>query len=204
MLLLLFISGPLRAQVEKAVPQKDITDELHFLFRHKKSDTVLEVRKITFSGLPAVGYTLTTRAAITLTGNAVFRTDTDIVDTKISTITASAAYTENKQFTVPLETNIWTKGNRYNFVGDIHFMKYPQASFGLGSNSWIGNVDSMQYNYIRFYEIVLRQITPDFFAGAGYIIDWRYHIADVNTRAPSLRIISSMVRSRPRCQPGLP
>jgi hypothetical protein len=169
----------------KLVPQKDITDELHFIFKKKPSDTVpKEVQKLTFSILPAIGYTLTTRAAITMTGNAAFRTDTNVANTRISTITSSANYTENKQFSVPLETNIWTKGNKYNFVGDIHFMKYPQASFGLGSNSWIGNVDSMAYNYIRFYEIVYRQITPDFFAGAGYIIDWRYDITYDNTHAP--------------------
>jgi outer membrane protein assembly factor BamA len=42
----------------------------------------------------------------------------------------------------------------------------------------------MQYNYIRFYEIVYRQITTNFFAGAGYIIDWRYNISSVNTKAP--------------------
>lgn len=164
------------------VPQKDITDELHFLFKKKKQDSIQqEVRKLTFSVLPAVGYTLTTRAAVTFTGNAAFRTDTNLINTRISTITSSANYTENKQFSVPLETNIWSKGNKYNFVGDIHFMKYPQATFGLGSNSWIGNVDSQQYNYIRFYEIVLRQITSNFFAGAGYIIDWRYHITYDNT-----------------------
>jgi hypothetical protein len=81
------------------------------------------------SALPAVGYTLTTRAAITFTGNAAFRMDST---SRISTITSSAAYTENKQFSVPLETNIWTKGNKFNFVGDIHFMKYPQASFRPG------------------------------------------------------------------------
>ena len=166
------------------VPQKDITDELHFLFKKKRSDTVKEVRKLTFSVLPAVGYTLTTRTAGTITSNAAFRTDTNIAKTKISTITASAAYTQNKQFSVPLETNIWAKGNKYNFVGDIHFMKYPQSTFGLGSNSWIGNVDLMQYNYIRFYEIIYRQITPNFFAGAGYIIDWRYHITAENTQEP--------------------
>ncbi len=186
-LLILFLlsAGQLGAQVQKnvpPVPQKDITDELHFIFKKKKSDTVQEVRKLTFSVLPAVGYTLTTRTAGTITSNAAFRTDTNIAKTKISTITASAAYTQNKQFSVPLETNIWSKGNKYNFVGDIHFMKYPQASFGLGSNSWIGNVDSMQYNYIRFYEIVYRKITPNFFAGAGYIIDYRNDISSENSR----------------------
>ena len=206
MVILLLSVGQVRAQVQKnvpltvaknaraqdsvhhrrrLVPQKDITDELHFLFKKKKPDTIQqEVRHLTFSVLPAVGYTLTTRAAITLTGNAAFRMDTSVTATRISTITSSANYTENKQFSVPLETNIWAKANKYNFVGDIHFMKYPQASFGLGSNSWIGNVDSMAYNYIRFYEIVYRQITHNFFAGAGYIIDWRYHITYDNTKAP--------------------
>jgi Omp85 superfamily domain len=166
------------------VPQKDITDVFKFLSRKKSGESDKEeVGKITFSGLPAVGYTLTNRAALTLTGNAAFRGDSTA---RMSTIQSSVTYTENKQFSVPLETNIWTKGNKYNLVGDIHFMKYPQASFGLGTNSWIGNVDSMQYNYIRFYEIVYRQITTNFFAGAGYIIDWRYNITDVNTRAPIL------------------
>ncbi|GGB18124.1 BamA/TamA family outer membrane protein [Puia dinghuensis] len=162
------------------VPQKDITDVLHFLFPHKKDkppDTLTDVRKLTISGLPAVGYTLTTRTAVTLTGNAAFRVDTNA---KISTITSSVAYTQNRQFTFPLETSIWTKNNKYNFVGDIHYMNYPQSTFGLGSNSWIGNEDPMTYNYIRFYEIVLRKITADFFAGAGYILDWRYEIAEFN------------------------
>ena len=203
LLLLLLFSGPLHAQTSEGtpltvaktarhskdsaidrpgVPQKDITDELHFLFPHKKkSDSVQEIHKLTISFLPAVGYTLTTRAAITGTGNGAFRIDPS---SRISTVTTSANYTENKQFSVPLETNIWTKGNKFNFVGDIHFMKYPQASFGLGSNSWIGNVDSMQYNYIRFYEIVYRRITNDFYVGGGYIIDWRYDITSVNTKAP--------------------
>ena len=182
--LLLLSAGQIIAQGQINVPQKDITDELHFFFKKKKSsDTVQDVRKLTVTVLPAAGYTLTTRTVGTITSNAAFRTDSNIANTRISTITASASYTQNKQFSVPLETNIWAKGNKYNFVGDIHFMKYPQATFGLGSNSWIGNVDSMQYNYIRFYEIVYRKITPNFFAGAGYIIDWRYHITAENTQA---------------------
>ena len=113
--------------IPEGVPQKDMSDVFRSLFKKKssipKKDTVTNVRKPTFSGLPAVGYTLTTKFAVTVTGNAAFRTSDDA---KISTIVASAAYTQNKQFTVPLETSIWTKDDKYNFVGDIHFMKYPQ------------------------------------------------------------------------------
>lgn len=161
------------------VPQKDLSDVLRRIFKKRRpaltKDTATNVRKPTFSGLPAVGYTLTTKTAVTLSGNAAFRTSDE---SRLSTIVASAAYTQNKQFTVPLETSIWTRGDKYNFVGDIHFMKYPQSTFGLGSNSPIENEDPMDYRYIRFYEIVYRKISSDFFLGGGYIIDWHYDITE--------------------------
>ena len=135
------------------VPQKDITDELHFLFPHKKkpthtvkgcaeTDLFPPARSGLYPDHPRRHYLYRQRG---LPHRYERR------EPRISTITASANYTENKQFSVPLETNIWTKGNKYNFVGDIHFMKYPQASFGLGSNSWIGNVDSMA---IQLYPVL--------------------------------------------------
>ena len=155
-----------------------MSDVLKSLFKKRsaapKKDSVTNIRKPTFSGLPAVGYTLTTKLAATVTGNAAFRTSEDA---NISTVIASAAYTQNKQFTVPLETSIWTRGDKYNFVGDIHFMKYPQSTFGLGSNSSIDNEDPMDYKYIRFYEILYRKITSNFFLGGGYILDWHYNIS---------------------------
>jgi hypothetical protein len=167
------------------VPQRDLMDVLATIIKKRKPasarDTIADIRKPTFSILPAVGYTLTTKTAVTVTGNAAFRTN---ADANISTITASAAYTQNKQFTVPLETNIWTRANTYNFVGDIHFMKYPQDTYGLGSNSPIENVDPMDYNYIRFYEIVYRKVASNFFLGAGYILDWRYNIKESGPPLP--------------------
>jgi outer membrane protein assembly factor BamA len=163
------------------VPQKDMSDVLKSIFAKKRPAPAIPDptkvqspnRKLTFTVLPAVGYTLTTKTAFTVTGNVTFQA---AEDANTSTIISSAAYTQRKQFTVPLETNIWTKHNTYDFVGDIHFMKYPQDTYGLGSNSSIDNVQAMNYNYIRFYEVVLRKITPHFFAGFGYILDWRYHI----------------------------
>src|SRR5262249_53491138 len=116
------------------VAEKDLTDKLHLPCHHPTDG----IRKLTWSVLPAAGYTLSTRGAVAITGNAAFRADTCVdiagVNTMISTITFSAEYTQNRQFSVPLETSIWTKGNKYNLTGDFHFMKYPQASFGLGTN----------------------------------------------------------------------
>ena len=104
-----------------------------------------------------------------------FRTDRNA---KLSTITASAAYTQNKQFTVPVETNIWTKDSRYNLLGDYRFYKYPQYTYGLGSNSPIENQELLDYYFARFAEVVQRHIVSNLFAGVGYMMEYQWNIVD--------------------------
>ena len=155
--------------------ERDMKDVVKKLF-HSKSKGV-EVDSVTakpvISVIPAVGYTLQSRLAIILSGNLAFRTDPS---SRISTITASTAYTQNRQFTLPVESNIWTKDNKYNLVGDFRFYKYPQSTYGLGTNSDIHNEDPMNYNFLRFYEIVMRHLTGDFYVGAGYGFDYHWNV----------------------------
>jgi len=161
---------------KKGVQQKDMSDVLRQLFHFKPvtgSDSVTS--KPSFSVVPAIGYTLVSRLGFVLSGNAAFRTGPN---SRISTITASSAITENKQFTFPIQTNIWSKDNNYNFVGDYRFYRYPQSTYGLGSSSNIQNEDPMDYSYFQFYETVLRHITGNLYAGAGYILDYHWDITD--------------------------
>ena len=168
-----------RADTGVVSEQRDITDVIHRLFKRKnpparKAEDSLIVRP-TFSGLPAVGYTLTTRFAATLSGNMAFRVDSSA---KLSVVTASAAYTQNKQFTVPVESNIWTRNNRFNLLGDYRFYKYPQDTYGLGSNSPIGNEELIDYYFFRFAEIVQTRIVSNLFAGVGYMFEYQWNIDD--------------------------
>jgi hypothetical protein len=160
--------------VVNGTPQKDIYNVIGELFHKKTAPTKDSVNsKAVISIAPAVGYTLVTKLALVLSGNMTFRTDTSA---RISTIIASTDYTQNKQFTLPIQTSIWTKNNTYNFVGDYRYFKYPQSTYGLGSNADISHEDPMDYSYIRFYETALRRVTGDFYAGAGYIFDEHYNI----------------------------
>jgi len=154
--------------------QKDIYNVIGELF-HKKEAPVKDsvTSKPLVSIAPAIGYTLVSRLAIVLSGNIEFRIDPSA---RVSTIIASADYTQNKQFTLPIQTSIWTKNNKFNFVGDYRYFKYPQSTYGLGSNSLISHEDPMDYSYFRFYETALRHITGNFYAGAGYIIDRHWDI----------------------------
>ena len=171
------VSGKLKDTTNVIVngtPQKDIYNVIGQLF-HKKAAPVKDsiTSKPIISFAPAIGYTLVTQFAIVLSGNITFRTDPSA---RVSTIIASADYTQNKQFTLPIQTSIWTKNNKFNFVGDYRYFKYPQSTFGLGSNADIDHEDPMDYSYVRFYETALRKITGNFYAGAGYIFDEHYDI----------------------------
>jgi outer membrane protein assembly factor BamA len=156
--------------------QKDIGDVLAQLF-HDKPNTEIDsiTSKPTISIAPAIGYTLLSKLALVVSGNAAFKTGPQ---SRVSTIIASTSYTQNKQFTLPIQTNVWSKDNTYNFVGEYTFYKYPQNTYGLGSNSNIKNLDPMDYSYFKFYQTVLRHITGNLYAGLGYIIDTHWNVSE--------------------------
>ena len=142
--------------INKGVKQRDVADVLDELFHiepSKKPDTVTS--KPSFSIVPAFGYTLVSRLAVVVSGNMAFRTGPN---SRISTVAASTSITQNKQITLPILSNIWSKNNDWNFVGDYRIYKYPQSTFGLGSSSNIKDEDPMDYAYLQFYETALRHI----------------------------------------------
>ncbi|MBS1501968.1 MAG: hypothetical protein JST32_07900 [Bacteroidetes bacterium] len=156
--------------------QKDLIDLMHSLLRtgftfHKADSVGL---KPVISAVPAFGYSLQSRMAVLVSGNAAFRT---APQSRISAVNYSTAYTQNGQFTLPVLWNIWSRDNSYNFVGDMRFYSYPQSTYGLGSSTYIGNRDPMNYDYVRFSGTVLRHIAGQFYMGAGYVMDNHWNIS---------------------------
>jgi hypothetical protein len=160
----------------RGTKQQDIGDVIHKLFHSK---TTPEIDSITskpqVSVVPAIGYTLVTSFAVVVSGNIAFRNGPQ---SRISTVVASASYTENKQFIMPIQTNFWTKDNSYEFVGNYSYLKYPQSTYGLGSNSKIAANDPMDYSLIQFYETILRHVGGNFYAGLGYDFDDHWDISE--------------------------
>jgi len=162
--------------VDKGVKQIDATDLLDRLFHiqpNKKADTVTSKPSVSLA--PGIGYTLVSKWAVVVAGNIAFRTSPQ---SRISAIVLSSSFTQNKQFTFPVQSNIWSKGNTYNFVGDDRFYKYPENTYGLGSSSNISHEDPMDYSYVRLYETALRHVSGNLYAGAGYILDYHWNIHD--------------------------
>ena len=87
----------------KGTPQKDLSDVIGDLFHSKMTPEMDSITtKAQTSVVPAIGYTLVTNFAIVVSGNVAFRTGPQ---SRISTIVASASYTQKKQFIMPIQTN---------------------------------------------------------------------------------------------------
>ncbi|MFD2864379.1 hypothetical protein [Mucilaginibacter antarcticus] len=160
----------------KGTPQKDLYDVIGQLLKkdpQPADDTITS--KPVISIVPAIGYTLVTKLAAVLSGNVAFRMGPKA---RVSTITATVSYTQNKQFSVPVQTSIWSKNSHYNYIGDYRFYAYPQSTFGLGSNASAVNENPMDYNFIRFYETAYRKVTGNFYVGLGFLFDSHYNITD--------------------------
>jgi Omp85 superfamily domain len=162
------------------VAQLDLYDVISGWFGKKgfssKTDSV-GVKPV-LSVVPALGYTLQSKLALTLAGNIAFRLSPDA---KISTVIINTAYTQTKQIIIPIQSSIWSKNGNYNFVGDIRFLKYPESTWGLGSNSSISDEDPMTFSFFRFSETVLHRIYPNVFLGIGYIFDDHFNISEKGT-----------------------
>jgi hypothetical protein len=170
--------------VIKGTPQKDLSDVIGDLFHSKMTPEIDSITtKPQISVVPAIGYTLVTNFAIVVSGNVAFRTGPQ---SRISTVVASASYTQKKQFIMPIQTNFWTKDNNYDFIGNYSYLKYPQSTYGLGSNSDASTENPMDYSLIQFYETILRRIDGNFYIGVGYNFDDHWNIAQTGNQDGSV------------------
>src|ERR1019366_3868268 len=134
--------------------------------------------KLLFAILPGVGYSLVTGINAVTSLNVSFYTG-KISTTYLSSITTVAEVSLFKhQIIIPVESIIWTKGNKYLWLGDWRYYKYPTPTFGLGGHSVLSNADLIDYSYIRIYQEVLKHLYSKFFAGIGYNFDYHFNIKE--------------------------
>lgn len=166
------------------VQEKDIIDVLQQLRRKDKrtlpAKKEIKTGKILYSMVPAVGYTLSTGVVGLLSANAAFFLS-DTATTNISTVSTAFIYSQYNQITIPVQVNVWSKDNGYNFIADWRYFKYPQDTYGLGGNSEIANADRINYSHVRLHQTILKNIVGSFYAGIGYMLDYRWKIKQEGT-----------------------
>jgi hypothetical protein len=169
--------------------QRDLIDYTMLLFG-KNPDSRFDTsglagKKLHISASPIVEYSLSTGFTSGFTTSGAFLT-AEGEETKISTILFYLKYTQKKQLLLPIQSSIWTPDNKYNFLGDLRFLHYPQDTYGFGGFTTPADVNTVTYEYIRLYEYGLRTITRNLLMGLGYQLDYHWGIRESNVPAGRL------------------
>ncbi|PZP50177.1 MAG: polymerase [Pseudopedobacter saltans] len=156
-LLLLFfsISGKSDAQIDF------VKKVLHKYLSNEKDTT----RKPSFIPLPNLSYAQETGLKVGVTGLYSFYTDRKDPNIKNSTIEASISYTEKKQTSTKLLTEIWTKNNDYRLYGELRYQNFPYNFYGIGANTLKADKNLINEKRFRFMAAADKRIFGKYYLG---------------------------------------
>jgi len=157
--------------------QKDLIDIARSIVKDKPRKLSNKRKQIYFSILPiSTAVPGTSKALVTSTTAGFYLGERKT--TYISSVTFAPYFNFKGRFGLPIHSSIWLPDNTWNIQGDTRFLVYPQYTWGLGRGKPEDDKVLVNYDYIRFYQSALKRITPYFYAGIGYDLD--YYI-DINT-----------------------
>lgn len=165
------------------VKQIDVKDVIKKLFSKdedlKKTNFEPITKDNSFALLPSFNYSIVTGFAAGINTVQNFRLKHDSI-TRQSNIRTFSLYSQFKQFSAIVNTNIWTRGNKINFLGDYRFYKFPSITFGLGGKTTYDDANLVDYSHLRIYQVALLKISKSFDFGIGYHLDYHWNIEETN------------------------
>ncbi len=188
--------------------QKDIVDVYKWVFKRKQSAEICEpskkAGKLDIAFLPGFSYSGVTGIGGVISANGAYYADDD-PNTKLSAVNTSIGYTQNNQTIITLLSNLWTKKNKYNILGDWRYYKYPEYTYGLGGHTSIAeNADKVDYSNLIIHEALLRHIPgSEFCVGMAYNMSYHWNISESGTANGQLSDFQKYGFSRTSMSSGL-
>ncbi len=156
--------------------QRDLGDYLGKLFKKKgATKKPKHEKKVIISLVPTAGYTLSTGFTIGASSVSTFYSDS-LHKGNESVINLQAFYDSHSQQTFITQSNIWTKNDQWKIVTDLRVNSYPDVTYGPGNATKSSTADSIDYNYIRFYQTFLKKVAKNLYLGGGYDLDYHFNI----------------------------
>lgn len=160
-----------------SVKQRDAIDIVnHILNKNRPVTDHSSARRLNFSVVPSPGYTLSTGFVFDVTGNVAFYTGASHKE-NLSAIQSDLAYDTKAQKLFYNRGEIWFPDNQYRLVADVRWAKFPTETYGLGTQTTTAQTDEINFDYYRVYTTLYKTLAPDFYAGAGYNLDYHYNIS---------------------------
>lgn len=156
--------------------KKDILDVLYKLFNKNDSLRKNQDKKIAFSLLP-VPLDANKSAGLVVSFLTTFYLG-DSETTKMSQVSFSPYFSFTKQYVFPVQSYIYTRDNKWNFIGDYRYMIYPQDTYGLGGHNTDKKMSTLDYQQWRFYQFATRKVIGNYRLGLGLLFDNYQNISE--------------------------
>jgi len=171
------VSDKMTGPIIDSSKQRDVIDFLQkILKKNTPANSRLHAKKLVFSVVPALGYSLTTGFAADISSNVAFYTSAGHSN-NLSAIDLETVYDTKNQKIFSSRSEIWFDHNNYKLTTDLRWEKYPIDTYGLGTSASNATDDPIIYNYIRTYATVFKKIEGAFYGGVGYDYDYHYNIS---------------------------
>ncbi len=118
------------------------------------------------AAFPMVGYALQSGYLGFISSSISFYTSKD--RSKFSNVMLNAYYSQYRQFWTIANSNIFFDKVKLHLFGDWRYYKFPTNTFGIGNYSTFADELKIDFSYIRFYQILYREMADNIFAGIGY------------------------------------
>jgi outer membrane protein assembly factor BamA len=163
-------------KLQKKSKLKDIIDIYKKVVYNETAvnDTSCKKRKLYMSVVPAAGYAMSTGFTGVIASNFSFYLDTN--DTKLSSINSSVDYSQYNQYWLITNSYITADNIKLKFIGDWRIYKFPTNTFGLGGHNSVSDAFHIDFAFLKFHEVVVREIFSNAYIGIGYHLDYHWNI----------------------------
>ncbi len=169
-----------RADSTSGVPQIDVLDLISRILGKPPNTAVITPAKIAgfhIALLPAISVTPTTGLLLGVASAVSFGAG-QAPGTTLSVISSLVYFTALRQFGLQTYGSVFTRYNKLLFQADWRYLNTSQPTYGLGGIQPTANQSNMDFDLLRFQQVLMKRIGPHIYMGGGYDYDAYLSIDD--------------------------
>lgn len=187
--LLLCNSLPIKSFAQTtSTEQVDAIDIFKCVLKRLKIDTTsnTKISKTDWAILPIAGYTTNNGFVGSLAFSIGIQNQNPLIaKPKISSILTNINYTSYRQTIIPLQANIWSKNENYNYNVDWKYVDYPSYIWGFKETENPETGMLINFSSIKLHQSILKRVYKNWYLGAGYYFDSFWNVYPKEELSPT-------------------
>lgn len=131
--------------------------------------------------LPMAYYMPETRIGVGVLAYSVFRINKSDITSRNSNIQSYSSYTQNKQFSIENEWQLFSKEEKYIFSGALDYTRFPEYFYGIGNFTSASSKELYSFDLIRLQSKNVKHLGKKLFIGIQYDMQYLFNVRKTDT-----------------------